>query len=72
MLCDLLKSNIALMILLPISNKKINRFIPYTIMMYRIEFYNILKDNDELYKKLLKREQLNESELKYLNEKILW
>lgn len=71
MLCDLLKSNIALMILLPISNKKINRFIPYTIMMYRIEFYNILKDNDELYKKLLKREQLNESELKYLNENIL-
>lgn len=71
MLCDLLKSNIALMILLPISNKKINRFIPYTIMMYRIEFYNILKDNDELYKKLLKREQLNERELKYLNENIL-
>lgn len=71
MLCDLLKSNIALMILLPISNKKINRFIPYTIMMYRIEFYNILKDNDELYKKLLKREQLNENELKYLNENIL-
>ncbi|MGU8654012.1 hypothetical protein ACV3RG_09755 [Clostridium perfringens] len=71
MLCDLLKSNIALMILLPISNKKINRFIPYTIMMYRIEFYNILKDNDKLYKKLLKREQLNERELKYLNENIL-
>ncbi|HFE9685415.1 TPA: hypothetical protein ACGA33_001147 [Clostridium perfringens] len=54
MLWDLLKSNIALMILLPISNKKINRFIPYTIMMYRIEFYNILKDNDELYKNYLK------------------
>ncbi|WP_283697341.1 hypothetical protein [Clostridium perfringens] len=71
MLGDLLKSNIALIILLPISNKKINRFIPYTIMMYRIEFYNILKDNDELYKKLLKREQLNERELKYLNENIL-
>ncbi|MCX0357568.1 hypothetical protein LI056_06165 [Clostridium perfringens] len=71
MLGDLLKSNIALMILLPISNKKINGFIPYTIMMYRIEFYNILKDNDELYKKLLKREKLNERELKYLNENIL-
>ncbi|MCX0355556.1 hypothetical protein LI064_13625 [Clostridium perfringens] len=71
MLGDLLKSNIALMILLLISNKKINRFIQYTIMMYRIEFYNILKDNDELYKKLLKREQLNERELKYLNENIL-
>ncbi|EDT70189.1 hypothetical protein CJD_A0251 [Clostridium perfringens D str. JGS1721] len=71
MLGDLLKSNIALIILLPISNKKINRFISYTIMMYRIEFYNILKDNDKLYKKLLKREQLNERELKYLNENIL-
>lgn len=71
MLGDLLKSNIALIILLPISNKKINRFIPYTIMMYRIEFYNILKDNDKLYKKLLKREKLNESELRYLNENIL-
>lgn len=50
MLGDLLKSNIVL----PISNKKINGFIPYTIKMYRIEFYNILKDNDELYKNYLK------------------
>lgn len=62
---------LALSILMPITNKKIKRFIPYSILMSRIERFNILKGKDELYKKLLLKEPLNESELKFLNDNII-
>lgn len=62
---------LALSILMPITNKKIKRFIPYVILMSRIDRFNILKDRDETYKKLMLKEPLNESELKFLNENII-
>lgn len=62
---------LALSILMPITNKKIKRFIPYSILMSRIKRFNILKGKDELYKKLLLKEPLNESELKFLNDNII-
>ncbi|MCX0354753.1 hypothetical protein LI064_09525 [Clostridium perfringens] len=62
---------LALSILMPITNKKIKRFIPYSILMSRIKRFNILKGKDELYKKLLLKESLNESELKFLNDNII-
>ncbi|MDM0719011.1 hypothetical protein QTH81_12050 [Clostridium perfringens] len=62
---------LALSILMPITNKKIKRFIPYSILMSRINRFNILKGKDELYKKLLLKEPLNENELKFLNENII-
>lgn len=67
----MLISELALNILNPITNKKIKRFIPYLILMSRIKRFNILKGKDELYKKLLLKEPLNESELKFLNENII-
>ncbi|EGT3618131.1 MAG: hypothetical protein E6682_02775 [Clostridium perfringens] len=62
---------LALSILMPITNKKIKRFIPYVILMSRIDRFNILKDRDETYKKLMLKEPLNESELNFLNENII-
>lgn len=62
----------ALSILKPITNKKIKNFIPYLILMSRIERFNILKDKGELYKKLILKKDLNENELKFLNENIIW
>ncbi|HAT4218991.1 hypothetical protein JJB75_14525 [Clostridium perfringens] len=62
---------LALSILIPITNKKIKRVIPYLILMNRIDRFNILKGKDELYKKLLLKEPLNEDELKFLNENII-
>ncbi|MHC9368332.1 hypothetical protein ACY0I0_05800 [Clostridium perfringens] len=62
---------LALSILMPITNKKIKRFIPYSILMSRINRFNILKGKDELYKNLLLKEPLNENELKFLNENII-
>ncbi|HGD0581552.1 hypothetical protein [Clostridium perfringens] len=62
---------LALSILMPITNKKIKRVIPYLILMNRIDRFNILKRKDELYKKLLLKEHLNEDELKFLNENII-
>ena len=47
---------LALSILIPITNKKIKRVIPYLILMSRIDRFNILKGKDELYKKLLLKE----------------
>ena len=67
----MLITELALSILMPITNKKIKRFIPYSILMSRIKRFNILKGKDELYKKLLLKEALNESELKFLNENII-
>ena len=62
---------LALSILMPITNKKIKRFIPYVILMSRIDRFNILKDRDETYKKLMLKEPLNERELNFLNENII-
>lgn len=62
---------LSLSILMPITNKKIKRVIPYLILMNRIDRFNILKRKDELYKKLLLKEHLNEDELKFLNENII-
>lgn len=62
---------LALSILMPITNKKIKRFIPRLILISRIDRFNILKDRDETYKKLMLKEPLNESELKFLNENII-
>ncbi|MHC9416840.1 hypothetical protein [Clostridium perfringens] len=62
---------LVLSILMPITNKKIKRCIPYVILMSRIDRFNILKGKDELYKKLLLKEFLNENELKFLNENII-
>lgn len=61
----------ALSILKPITNKKIKSFIPYLILISRIERFNILKDKGELYKKLILKKDLNENELKFLNENII-
>ncbi|MGU8577951.1 hypothetical protein ACV3RL_14780 [Clostridium perfringens] len=62
---------LALSILKPITNKKIKRFVPYLILMSRIKRFNILKNKDELYKKLILKKPLNEDELNFLNENII-
>ncbi|EDT14257.1 hypothetical protein [Clostridium perfringens] len=62
---------LALSILTPITNKKIKRFLPRLILISRIKRFNILKDKDELYKKLILKNPLNEDELNFLNENII-
>lgn len=63
----LLVSNTIKKILLPINNRKIKKFFIRKIVLYRINFFKILKKENKIYKKILHKKDLLDIEIKFLN-----
>lgn len=69
----ILRSEVILKFLLPITNEKLKKRIPNLIILYRINYYKILKEKEfyNTYNKILKKDDLLKEELDYLNKNIL-
>lgn len=69
----ILSSAILKLILSPIDNKKLKNNFINSIIIYRINYFNshsITEFNKNIYNKILSKQYLTQSELKYLNKKI--
>ncbi|WP_404988783.1 hypothetical protein [Clostridium culturomicium] len=69
-----LGSNLTMIMIKPLTNKKIkNKFINL-IIIFRINYLNILDDGNqfekELYNKILLKEELRKADLSFLNKHI--
>lgn len=69
----ILSSKVILKIILPITNEKLKKKIPYLITIYRINYYKILEGKEfcETYNKILNKNDLLKEELDYLNRNII-
>ncbi|MBY0756291.1 hypothetical protein K5V21_12620 [Clostridium sardiniense] len=52
----------------PLNNKKYKKFFYYYITLGYINSNEILKDNNNLYNKILAKEDLSKNDLDYLNK----